>query len=144
VFPGGPGAAAGLRPGDIIIGIGTTPIASRLQFERAVGALTPNEVLALKVRRGGRTLVLSATLAEDPEGMPSRPEARLARRRLGIEVRPIDPISGAVASDVDVSGSAGRAGIKAGDVSARSTVNRSGAPRTSRRPSALSIPARRS
>ena len=48
--------------------------------------------------------------------MPSRPDARLGRRRLGVEVRPPDPISGAVASDVDVAGSAGRAGIKAGDV----------------------------
>lgn len=116
VVAGGPGSAAGLRPGDIIVGIGTTPISSRLQFERAVSALTPNDVLALKVRRGGRALVLSARLADDPEGMPSRPEARLAKRRLGIEVRPIDPISGAVANDVDFSGSAGRAGIKAGDV----------------------------
>jgi serine protease Do len=116
VVAGGPGAVAGLRPGDIIVGIGTTPISSRLQFERAVSALPPGDVLALKVRRGGRALVLSARLAEDPEGMPVRAEARLAKRRLGIEVRPINPIEGAVANDVDFSGSAGRAGIKGGDV----------------------------
>ncbi|HMH52086.1 MAG TPA: PDZ domain-containing protein [Candidatus Acidoferrum sp.] len=116
VGAGGPGAAAGLRPGDIIVGIGATLISSRLQFERAVSALRPGDVLALKVRRAGRVLVLSATLADDPEGMLLRPEARLAKRRLGIEVRPINPIKGAVANDVDFSGSAGRAGIKAGDV----------------------------
>jgi S1-C subfamily serine protease len=116
VGAGGPGAAAGLRPGDIIVGIGATPISSRLQFERAVSALRPGDVLALKVRRAGRVFVLSATLADDPEGMLRRPEAQLAKRRLGIEVRSINPITGAVANDVDISGSAGRAGIKPGDV----------------------------
>ena len=50
VVAGGPGSAAGLRPGDIIVGIGATPISSRLQFERAVSALTPNDVLALTSR----------------------------------------------------------------------------------------------
>jgi S1-C subfamily serine protease len=116
VVRGGPGAAAGLRPGDIVVGIGTTPISSRLQFERAVSALAPGGVVTLKLRRDGHPLVVPATLGEEPDGIPLQPDAALAKRRLGIEVRPVNPATGAVARDIALWSSAARAGIKSGDV----------------------------
>lgn len=112
----GPGAVAGLRAGDVIAGIGVTAISSRVQFERALSALAPGDVLALKVRRGRETFTVPAKLAEDPDGMPFPAGARTVRRRFGIQVKPINPVRGAVASDVDIFGAAGRAGIEAGDV----------------------------
>jgi serine protease Do len=116
VTPDGPGAAAGLRPGDVVVAIGATALSSRLSFERAVSALAPGDVVKLTVQRRRRTLVVSARLGEDPEGMPLRSDARLAKRRFGVDLRPVTPIAGAVASDVDPWGSAARAGIKAGDI----------------------------
>jgi len=116
VVPEGPGAAAGLRPGDIVVGIGTRPISSRQELERAVSALAPGDVMTLTLRRDSRALVVSATLGEEPDGLPLQPDAALAKRRLGIEARPVDPTTGAVARNVDLGSAAARAGIKAGDV----------------------------
>lgn len=116
VVPEGPGAAAGLRPGDIVVGMGATRISSRLELERAVSALAPGDVVTLKLRRDGRALVVSATLGEEPGGLPLRPDAALAKRRLGIEVRPVNPTAGAVAKNIDLGSAAGRAGLKAGYV----------------------------
>jgi serine protease Do len=115
VLAGGPGAAAGLRPGDIVVEIGTSPLSSRLQLERAVSSLAPGDVVNLKLRRQGRLLTIAVTLGEEPDG--ALPPARaLARKRLGIDVRPISPTTGAVARNVDRWSSATRAGIEEGDV----------------------------
>jgi S1-C subfamily serine protease len=116
VSPDGPAATAGLRPGDIVVGIGTMPVSSRLQFERAVNATTPGDVMPLTLARAGRELAVTVTVGDDPEGMPLKPGAALAKRRLGIEVGSINPTAGAVARDIELWASAARAGIKPGDV----------------------------
>jgi serine protease Do len=112
----GPGAAAGLRPGDIVIAIGTNPLSSRLQLERAVNTLAPGDVVMLQLRRGSQLLTMSVKLGEEPDGGTLAPASALARQRLGIAARPINPTTGAVARDIDPRSSAARAGIKEGDV----------------------------
>jgi serine protease Do len=116
VLAEGPAAGAGLRPGDIVIRVDTTPVASRLQFERTMSALAPGDVVKLRLRRDGRPLSASVTLGEAPDGGPRPAALALARRRLGIDVRPIHPTTGAVTRDIDGWSSAARAGLKAGDV----------------------------
>lgn len=116
VLAEGPGAAAGLRPGDIVVEIGTSPLSSRLQLERAVSALAPGDAVSLKLRREGRLLTISVKLGEEPDGGALPPARALARRRLGIDVRPISPTTGAVARDIDRWSAAARVGIKEGDV----------------------------
>ncbi len=114
VLPSGPGAAAGLRPGDIIVALGVTPVASRLQLERALGALAPGDRVNVTLRRQGRPLTLSVELGEEPG--PSSWPPTVARRRLGMDVQPINPSAGAVVRELDARSAAARAGIKAGDV----------------------------
>ena len=60
----GPGAVAGLRPGDLAIAIGTYPLSSRLQLVRAVNTLAPGDAVSLKLRRDGRLLTISVKLGE--------------------------------------------------------------------------------
>jgi serine protease Do len=116
VRPEGPGARAGLRPGDVVVRVDTTPIASRLQFERTMSARAPGEVVTLTLHRDGRAVPVAVTLGEEPDGRPRPAALALARRRLGIDVRPVDPTTGAVARDIDGWSPAARAGLKAGDV----------------------------
>lgn len=116
VLPEGPGAGAGLRPGDIVLELGTTPISSRLQFERAISALDPGDVVKLTLRRESHVLRVSVRLSEEPDAASLPPARALAKRRLGIDVRPVNPTTGAVARDVDLWSSAARAGIRSGDV----------------------------
>lgn len=114
VLPQGPGAGAGLRPGDIVLEIGATPLSSRPQFLRAVSALAAGEVATLRLRRDGQERTVSLRVGEEPDGSLQVPASALAKRRLGIEVDA--PITGVVARDLDVSGTAARAGIRPGDV----------------------------
>jgi S1-C subfamily serine protease len=48
-------AQAGLRPNDVIVGVGRTPVTNMKSFREAVKGAT---VLVLKVRRGNDTLLL--------------------------------------------------------------------------------------
>src|SRR5262249_31589123 len=48
----GPAARAGLRPGDVVTGIGGVKVANTAQLLRAVGALKPPAVASLDVQRG--------------------------------------------------------------------------------------------
>lgn len=116
VDPSGPAAGAGARPGDIVVGIGSTTVVSRLEFERAVSALVPGDVVTLTLTRAGLARTVAVRLGEDPHDLPLPPAGVLARRRLGIEVGPVNPPAGAVARDVSVRSSAARAGIRSGDV----------------------------
>jgi serine protease Do len=116
VVPNGPAATAGVRPGDIVVAVGTTPTASRLEFERVLNALVAGDAVTLEITRAGQARTVVATVGEDPEHLPLAPQGALAKRRLGIEVRPISPTAGAVARDIDRWSSAARAGIRPGDV----------------------------
>jgi serine protease Do len=116
VHPEGPGAEAGLRSGDIVVALDATPVCSRAQLERAVGAWTPGRLVTLSVRRAGREIRLPARLGEEPDEWQLPPALVRARRLLGIEARPITPTMGVRAARVDSRSPAGRAGLVAGDV----------------------------
>jgi serine protease Do len=114
VDPAGPGAAAGLRPGDVVVTLGGAPVTSRVQFDRAIEAHAPGAKVTIQARRAGRTLALSARLGQEPVEVP--PALARARLVLGIDARPITPTQGVRAALVDAAGPAGRAGLVAGDV----------------------------
>ena len=64
VDPGSASAAAGVRPGDYLLAVGTVPVEDETFGERfrAAYAGRDNVPLPLRVRRGAETLTLSATL----------------------------------------------------------------------------------
>lgn len=80
--PDGPAAAAGVKPGDILLALGDIPLTSQQSFDtfRARYADQEGADLPIKVRRDGQTLTLKATvrlatlttqtIAVDPKSSP--------------------------------------------------------------------------
>ncbi len=63
VTPGGPGAKAGLRTGDLIVSIDGTAAATSGDFVNEVMAYSPGQRATLRVERGHTTLTIEVTLA---------------------------------------------------------------------------------
>ena len=67
VSPGGPAQKAGLRAGDIIVKVGSTPIATYDDLLTALAALKPGEAVTVTVvTPQGKTQTVRVTLAERP------------------------------------------------------------------------------
>jgi serine protease Do len=116
VIPDGPGGAAGLRSGDIIVAVEATAVASRAQLERVVGALTPGRVVRVQVRRAAATLAVRVTLGDEPDEWRLPPLLVRTREQLGLEVRALTPTMGVVAADVEPGSPAAVAGLEPGDL----------------------------
>ncbi|HEY1351681.1 MAG TPA: trypsin-like peptidase domain-containing protein [Ktedonobacteraceae bacterium] len=64
ITAGGPAEAGGLKPGDVIIQIGTHPVAVVTDFAAALLALRPGEVVSVTLYRGSERLTIKVTLGE--------------------------------------------------------------------------------
>lgn len=60
VFPGGPGAFAGVRQGDVLIQAGEGKAQSEEQIAKAIEGLKPGEDVTIVVKRGKQELTLKA------------------------------------------------------------------------------------
>jgi S1-C subfamily serine protease len=74
VVPGGPAARAGLRAGDVIVGIGHAKVTGTQDIGAAVFAARPGQRLRLAYRRAGRRRSANVRLARRPARPP--PQAR--------------------------------------------------------------------
>jgi S1-C subfamily serine protease len=61
---GGPAARGGVRPGDVVVRVGDTPVANTSELLAAVSALPPQSASTLTVRRDVQTLELPVVTAE--------------------------------------------------------------------------------
>jgi serine protease Do len=70
VRPGSPAEAAGLQPGDVIVGVGTQPVSSPSDAVKAMrGALNDNnKAVALRVIRNGQPVFVGVTLDTNNQG----------------------------------------------------------------------------
>ena len=130
ITAGGPADEAGLRRGDVIVGLQDQPVADSNTLRNEVASSRPGTTIALDVVRDGKPTELRATLGE--LDMPSAEEgARVADRTgdatFGMSVQPLTPeiarrmdlprdAHGLVITDVDPSGAAAAAGLRTGDV----------------------------
>jgi S1-C subfamily serine protease len=64
VVPGGPAAAAGIQPGDVIVAIDGTKTPSADALGAVLTALKPGQVVTVTVERGGQQQDLKVTLGE--------------------------------------------------------------------------------
>lgn len=71
VQPASPAAAAGLRPGDVIVGVDGKPVTGPNGLVDVVVSDRPGDKITLGVRRGSARLTLTATLATQPSGAPT-------------------------------------------------------------------------
>jgi serine protease Do len=130
VFPAGPAARAGLRPGDRITHVNGRPFDSYLALLRKISLLSPGTLVRLTAQRGAtapRELV--ARVGEPPAQRPSpiaeTPSLETRQDALGISVADLDAEAaqrlrargpGVWVQSLEPGGPAARAGLRVGDV----------------------------
>ncbi len=94
VLPSGPGAQAGLRPGDVVVALDGKPMENARQLDVNLYRRAPGETVTLSVRRGSQSLDVPVQVVERPED-PDRflslvtPERNLVPR-LGVLALELD------------------------------------------------------
>ena len=123
VSPDSAAAAAGLKPGDVILEVNGTPIDRSGALSSRIGLASPGDKVTLKVWRDKSARVVEAKLGGVPAETEKTASAGTAEGgKLGLALRPLTPEErratkidqGLVVEDTD--GPAARAGIQAGDV----------------------------
>jgi serine protease Do len=120
----GPGARAGLEPGDIIIERDGEPVVNSADFRNGIAASAPNTKTALKIWRRGKEISKEVTLGEMPQSAQSGadededPEVRWGLRLSDIpaEVRRRTAQAGALVNLVEPLSAAAEAGVQPGDI----------------------------
>jgi Do/DeqQ family serine protease len=67
VLHDGPAARGGIRPGDVVVQVGPTPVNNTAQLLNAVAALKPDVTVSVVVKRGDATLNLAVQVAQRPQ-----------------------------------------------------------------------------
>ena len=127
VSENGPGAKAGLKPGDIITSLGDKPAGDASEFRNHVAQLRPGTKVALRIWRDDKMQTVEATLGTMPDQpMRADNQAITSTPRVGVELSDITDelreryhlgdVKGAVVLEVVPDSAADHAGIKAGDV----------------------------
>ena len=123
VSPESGAAKAGIEPGDVILKFNSQPIERSVDLPGLVGLQKPGAKVKLEIWRAGKTIELSATLAEANDTVVAGdPLGDASPGKLGVAVRPLSAeekgnirlSSGLVVEQS--TGAAARAGIQTGDV----------------------------
>ena len=135
-----PAEKAGVRPGDVVVGLNGRPVNDNNQLTRDVGVIPPGNSVKLDLVREGKQRTVEAKLAERPD--EQEPGARVSSKSnqdkdqgdlLGLQVSDVTPqlarrsqvdpsTKGAIVMDVAPDSPAADAGLEPGDVIAE--VNR--------------------
>jgi serine protease Do len=136
VDKGLPGDKAGIRAGDVIVGVEGKPVATTDELVKIISAREPGSRVRLNLIRDGRPVVVTARLEDRGEHLNATREARSqggeeeqeqGEKRLGITVDNLnseirrqldigDGISGVVVTDVSQTSEAYEQGISRGDL----------------------------
>jgi serine protease Do len=82
VFPGGPGAHAGLKRNDVIIALKDQPIDDEASLRFRLATLQVDATVPVRVIRGGKEMVFNMKLAPPPEDPPRDPAVLEGRQPL--------------------------------------------------------------
>jgi serine protease Do len=129
-----PAEHAGIKPGDVVVGLNGKPVNDNSQLTRDVGVIPPGNVVKLDLVREGRPRTVEVKLAERPDEReqtgrtPSRSNGEKEQGDvLGLSVQDVTPqlarrsqldvsTKGAVVVDVASDSPAADAGLEPGDV----------------------------
>ncbi|MEY4684885.1 MAG: hypothetical protein RLZ25_1344 [Pseudomonadota bacterium] len=123
----GPGAKAGIKPGDVILALNNEKVIDSRELPPKVAILKPGTEAVLKIWRDGKAMDLKVTIAElddtpKPEAAPKSEAKAQKPGRLGLAIRPLSPeerqkhgVEGGLMIEKAV-GPAQKAGILKGDV----------------------------
>ena len=120
-----PADKAGLKTGDIILGVDGRDIENSVDLPRVIGESRPGTQVKLKIWRQGATKELNASLGEAPAEKVAKADTGGSKEKsskLGVAVRPLtDDERKQIETDggllvEQAGGAAARAGVQAGDV----------------------------
>ncbi len=122
VEKGGPADGAGLKVGDVILGVNGRKVEQSIDLPRMIGEGRPGADVKLEIWRDGRIRETSVKLGETPVEKIAAIESPTKPSQLGLTVRPIAPGErdrlqaphGVLVERAD--GAAAKAGIRPGDV----------------------------
>jgi serine protease Do len=127
VTPGSPAEKAGLKPGDVVVGVDGRPVEDSNDLSRYIASRPPQSVAKLRVLRDGAEEAVAVTLGTFPEDGEEERTDEEGRARLGMTLRNLTPdlaerleaprgTRGVVVMDVEGGSAAEDAGLQRGDV----------------------------
>lgn len=129
VQPGSPAEQAGLRQGDVVIGMDGHPVNDPRDLARSVAGGQAGKVVKVSVHRDGKTQTVDVRLgsATTDQAANDAGEGNSTDGSFGLALAPLDPqirarlgiesdVRGAVVAEVDPEGPAADTGIRPGDV----------------------------
>jgi serine protease Do len=131
VVPDSPAERAGLRSGDVIVGIEGQEVESLKDLTRAVADVQPGEKAEIEVWRNGKRESLGVVIGESPEQVATARSSNLedspAVGRLGLTLGELTPesrqryrvdsdLQGALVTGVEPGSAAAQTGLRTGDV----------------------------
>lgn len=121
---GGPGAAAGIKSGDIITKVDGTAISNALSLSRTISSKDPGTEVELTLWRNGKEETLKVTLGKLDEAAPAQEEQQPAQPEepaapapssVGVTLVPNADGEGLLIQDIDPSSVAAEKGFAVGD-----------------------------
>ncbi len=117
VQPGSAAERAGLEAGDVITAIGGTPVSDAADLRNRIGLLQVGDTAELTVLRGGRTIVIRATVVKPAKTLvEGRPASPLLEGAVFGPVGPSAPTRGVEVVSVRTGSKAWEAGLRQGDI----------------------------
>jgi len=119
---GGPAEGAGLKVGDVILGVNGKTVEQSIDLPRMIGEGRPGVEVKLEIWREGKSRETAVKLGETPVEKVASIAEPAKPAQLGLTVRPLSPVererlqvqSGVLVEDAV--GASARAGIRSGDV----------------------------
>jgi len=128
VEPNGPGAKAGLEPGDAVVSLNGEQVKGASELSRKVAQSKPGDTVTLGILRSGKQQDVKVTLGERPSSNESKPPAHEQGEGeegpVGLTIQPVPKQlqqqlgvdGGAMVSGVEPGSRADEAGLQPGDV----------------------------
>jgi serine protease Do len=127
VYEGDPADRAGIRPGDVIVGVEDTPVASSRDLSSAIANAGAGSTIKVQLRREGKDKTVQVKLSKRSETEPGAVRSEKRSDDLGLQVGELTPElaerlgldasqKGVVVMQVESGSKAEEAGIERGDV----------------------------
>ena len=118
-----PAKAAGIKAGDVILGVDDQTVKSPRELARIIGGMEPGKSVSVKLWRNGGDETVEVKLGELPgtdkmAGLERKPAEQQGNMMedFGLTVAPAEDGRGLVVTDVDGGSEAAERGIQAGDI----------------------------